>query len=229
MFQKSGSESIVKHNPFFWHRANITQTPAGVESHQLDDLPNPKQPVEPLEVRPPRCEDPMKWSGGFLKWWGFPPKSSILIGFSIINHPFWGTTIFGNTHLGGGFFQILLLFSARIFVGKWSNLTSDFLGAPGKNHKLEVRWFKATLTLDSASNQWCGCQTKTSMKGPTLIEVFNDQSKHQKQNFNDDSILFWSFGFVGARPLMFFPLEMNFQIDFSAEKSYDLLRGWMGF
>ena len=27
------------------------------------------------------------------------PKSSILIGFSIINHPFWGTTIFGNTDL----------------------------------------------------------------------------------------------------------------------------------
>ena len=28
-----------------------------------------------------------------------PPKSSILIGFSIINHPFWGTLIFGNTHV----------------------------------------------------------------------------------------------------------------------------------
>ena len=27
------------------------------------------------------------------------PKSSILIGFSIINHPFWGTTIFGNIHI----------------------------------------------------------------------------------------------------------------------------------
>ena len=27
------------------------------------------------------------------------PKSSILIGFSIINHPFWGTLIFGNTHM----------------------------------------------------------------------------------------------------------------------------------
>ena len=27
------------------------------------------------------------------------PKSSILIGFYIINHPFWGTTIFGNTHI----------------------------------------------------------------------------------------------------------------------------------
>ena len=27
------------------------------------------------------------------------PKSSILIGFSIINHPFWGAPIFGNTHI----------------------------------------------------------------------------------------------------------------------------------
>ena len=36
--------------------------------------------------------------------WVFPkivvitPKSSILIGVSIINHPFWGTPIFGNIH-----------------------------------------------------------------------------------------------------------------------------------
>ena len=28
-----------------------------------------------------------------------PHKSSILIGFSIINHPFWGSPILGNTHL----------------------------------------------------------------------------------------------------------------------------------
>ena len=27
------------------------------------------------------------------------PKSSILIGFSIINHPFWGTPIFGDTDI----------------------------------------------------------------------------------------------------------------------------------
>ena len=27
------------------------------------------------------------------------PKSSILIGFSLINHAFWGTPIFGNTHM----------------------------------------------------------------------------------------------------------------------------------
>ena len=34
----------------------------------------------------------------FPKIGGFPPKSSILIGFSITNHPFWGTPIFGNIH-----------------------------------------------------------------------------------------------------------------------------------
>ena len=30
---------------------------------------------------------------------GGTPKSSILIGFSIINHPFWGTTILGNPRI----------------------------------------------------------------------------------------------------------------------------------
>jgi len=34
----------------------------------------------------------------FPKIVGFPPKSSILIGFSI-NHPFWGIPILGNTHM----------------------------------------------------------------------------------------------------------------------------------
>ena len=35
--------------------------------------------------------------------WGFPkivvPPNHILIGFSTVNHPFWGTTIFGNTRM----------------------------------------------------------------------------------------------------------------------------------
>ena len=30
---------------------------------------------------------------------GGTPKSSILIGISIINHPFWDTPIFGHTHM----------------------------------------------------------------------------------------------------------------------------------
>ncbi len=42
---------------------------------------------------------PLKLIWVFPKIGVFPPKSSILIGFSIINHPFWGTSIFGNTHI----------------------------------------------------------------------------------------------------------------------------------
>ena len=30
---------------------------------------------------------------------GGTPKSSNLIGISILNHPFWGTPVFGNTHM----------------------------------------------------------------------------------------------------------------------------------
>ena len=43
------------------------------------------------------------WKGDFLRFhMGVSrnrgtPKSSMLIGFSLINHPFWGTPIFGNT------------------------------------------------------------------------------------------------------------------------------------
>ena len=39
------------------------------------------------------------------------PKSSILIGFSIIYHPFWGTSIFGNTHIQKSCFYHSTLFS----------------------------------------------------------------------------------------------------------------------
>ena len=41
-----------------------------------------------------------------------PPKSSILIGFSTINHPFWGTPIFGNTY-GLRILSIVLLGNSR--------------------------------------------------------------------------------------------------------------------
>ena len=44
------------------------------------------------------------------------PKSSILIGISIINHQFWGTTIFGSTHIPTIHFQVLLLLDSGKFM-----------------------------------------------------------------------------------------------------------------
>ena len=38
------------------------------------------------------------------------PKSSILIGISIINHPFWGTTIFGNPQISRWWLQLFFHF-----------------------------------------------------------------------------------------------------------------------
>jgi len=76
---------------------------------------------------PPACRKPSlatsgaSWGLGLIfqprfEWWIFygiytcssiwmfpkivvPPNHPFLIGFSIINHPFWGTPIFGNTHI----------------------------------------------------------------------------------------------------------------------------------
>ena len=50
------------------------------------------------------------------------PKSSILIGFSIINHPFWGTTIFGNTQLKDQSF-----FSSRIYCRGFDTRSPDWI------------------------------------------------------------------------------------------------------
>ena len=53
-----------------------------------------------IQLKQPICKQNVSVSRhmGVSKYRG-APKSSILIGFSIINHPFWGTPIFGNTHI----------------------------------------------------------------------------------------------------------------------------------
>ena len=50
------------------------------------------------------------------------PKSSILIGFSIINHPFWGTPILGNTHFGSR--------TVSFFLAPWPPFRLKFAGPP---------------------------------------------------------------------------------------------------
>ena len=43
------------------------------------------------------CSVSSSWFGCFRKWWY--SQIILFIGFSIINHPFWGTLIFGNTQI----------------------------------------------------------------------------------------------------------------------------------
>ena len=62
------------------------------------------------------------------------PKSSILIGFSIINHPFWGTPIFGNIHF-------------------WTPFSSPF--GPSSTLAFSVPFITGlVLILDLKTHQW---------------------------------------------------------------------------
>ena len=45
---------------------------------------------------------------------GVPPNHPFLIGFSIINHPFWGTPIFGNTYVYVLYLLVHLLSPAHL-------------------------------------------------------------------------------------------------------------------
>ena len=65
-------------------------------------------PAESTESQSSRAERSASWHlVTMLIWDGYmgvsknygTPKSSILIRFSIMSHPFWGTPIFGNTHI----------------------------------------------------------------------------------------------------------------------------------
>ena len=56
------------------------------------------------------------------------PKSSMLIGFSIKSHPFWGTSIFGNTHIDpSGILDIL---------GAPHGVMPSKNGSPNRGHDL---------------------------------------------------------------------------------------------
>ena len=67
------------------------RTAASRASHQHLYLPKPfSNTICQLPWNP-------KNSYGCFRKLGVTPKSSILIGLSVINHPFWGTLIFGNT------------------------------------------------------------------------------------------------------------------------------------
>ena len=58
------------------------------------------------------------------------PKLSILIGFSIINHPFWGTPIFGNTHMGM----------------VWVRVNHLWLGVPKRWKQQDEIWWSRLMT-----------------------------------------------------------------------------------
>ena len=96
------------------------------------------------------------------------PKSSILIGFSIINHPFWGTTIFGkHPYWISGVYHQTSAPAGGKFPPGLQDSNADFIRLadkyvevpPGKN----VPWFgtweetgRSTLKLWGSNLERCG-------------------------------------------------------------------------
>ena len=84
-------------NPLLSRGATST---LGNFAHRRISQPRKSERIRNLEVRIPIWVFPKI---------GIPPNHPFLIGFSIINHPFWGTPIFGNTHMVSCFLQQDLL------------------------------------------------------------------------------------------------------------------------
>ena len=81
--------------------AFLTGTDGRIETHQIGD----HRGLPPLEEATKRGIQICSYVNKYIYIYrdvsenSGTPKSSILIGFSIINHPFWGTPILGNSHI----------------------------------------------------------------------------------------------------------------------------------
>ena len=96
------------------------------------------------------------------------PKSSILIGFSIINHPFWDTPIFGNTH-------IYLLLPPFPSMASWIwYVTSSNLSRVKRQ-----RWSKLRSRLPLWTERSCGVRKKWGRTRTLSLQVSATSSLYQ--------------------------------------------------
>ncbi len=102
------------------------------------------------------------------------PKSSILIGFSIINHPFWGTPIFGNIQIASTFPKIkrvfhqlsVILLSGSV-VDVFHHQTSMSLQEPS-NYNPPVRNIPQISSISDPN-----------LKQPAKFQIPNNQKYHK--------------------------------------------------
>jgi hypothetical protein len=100
--------------------------------------------------------------GGFLSH-GSTPQSSILVGFSIFNHSFGGSPIYGNPHIKDRTLQ-----SPQQYVGSWNCMFFFPPGkVPGKTIVQQPEWFSMIEQYhdqQSLGYNWQGLIVKTCWK-----------------------------------------------------------------
>ena len=110
------------------------------------------------------------------------PKSSILIGFSIINHPFWGTPIFGNTHLiSNTSWQFSVMDLAWV-----ESYPLDFPWIPGLWPSQNPFFARTKIAIPNAeehtpdfNNQFVWCK---SCANKIFLLILSDRLKHHLSN-----------------------------------------------
>ena len=124
---------------------------------------------------------------------GGTSKSSILIGISIINRPFWGPHIFGNTHMlvnpkndhqkasrtstALSTCLSLLLWSKRCFTYEWVRLTNDPSGSSVQVDQFAsfIKWITWILAWETPNPK--NCTKKIPFNG-------NDGKKHPSSHIS---------------------------------------------
>ena len=98
------------------------------------------------------------------------PKSSILIGFSIINHPFWGTPIFGNTHVLYTIYMYMFIIVNRYYTARYTWPVSQCTRLVPLRHHEHSNKFK-----------WMYCESRFSKRKQIRI-VTHPTSNHSNHN-----------------------------------------------
>ena len=143
----------------------------------------------------------------FPKIVGFSPKSSISIGFSIINHPFWGTTIFGNTYICQAHYTTIPTTSCNLQV------TLPSFPCPPPTHpksapravRLQVTWSKLLAERPSINHLPCVIYLFNKHKYAKNTPILQQNAKKHVRFF-----VFWNLGgpsppkihFQGSRYLL---------------------------
>ena len=108
------------------------------------------------------------------------PKSSISIGFSLINHPFWGTTIFGNTHINKKK-QKKNLKNQRL--GPWQFAMKKTCFKDGEHVTLSTGFGNRNgLTVRSGSKQQMNKKTQSNPKISPQRFILSNRSDFEIEN-----------------------------------------------
>jgi len=102
------------------------------------------------------------------------PKSSISIGFFIINHPFWGSPIFRNTHI-------------------YSPKTPQQLDEETSRLPESLKRVQESGTRDAPSNSWRNQQIRQVCKCPVECTQISSNRKYAGFFFGDSRIYFCVF------------------------------------